>query len=281
MGWLNLQVIDETERRARTVRGPNWVFHTIQRQPKTIAEFIAVEREHSGYTALEPVLTKDEFDRYSYTVQEALRRYPWHALDILRSTGEHDLAKIVQQIMAEQGISFSDQDGQIDFALSYSPNSRKDTTRSPDNGGTLLVDLRSRVITIKGHPIRSLDEVRSYTSENDKLQRTRGGIINPETGEPYYMNYGLISQLWDGKVGYVHEEVGIKMNPNLFNAEGIYDERRSRRPTKARPNIRYLVDRKERGVVFARKLTRWETMYHIPDTWQLKDGIHHIGYVHP
>ncbi|MBI1971010.1 hypothetical protein HYS47_04640 [Candidatus Woesearchaeota archaeon] len=279
MGWLNLHVIDETERRSRTVRGPNWVFHTIQRQPKTIAEFIAIEREHSGYTALEPVLTADEYDRYSRAAQEENRGFSRHILEVLRSTGEHDLAKKVQQLMVEQGIHYDDHEP-VSFAVSYSPNSRKDTARSPDNGGTLLVDLRKRVITIKGHPIRSLDEA-TYGASADEIKKTRGGVIHVSTGEQYYRDYGLISRLWDGKVHYAHAEVGIKMDPKLFNPAGIYDERHSRRPTKARPNIRYLVDRRERGVVFAKKMTRWEAVYHIPDTWQLRDGIHHLQYLHP
>jgi hypothetical protein len=256
--WSTLTVIDEKERRVlRAVGGGEWIFATAAQDPRSIDDFIQAELAISGFSLFKGGIQNPTLDQIEKARVEA-------------GLGNNALYSEVLALLKPN------------YSV-HPANSNAGTKRSPDNGGTIIVDTRDKVITVKAYPVRRMDEIPQKRKIHAKKQGKQ--IINPETEEAWYYNWGLLSELRSGTAGFrmVIEEGYI--NKNYFEKSPRHDISNPQNPTKDNPEIYWMIhpthehilDR-DKGQTYAQKIKTWVTPYTLPNSWTIRDGILRKNY---
>jgi len=273
MVWFRLTVIDENERRVTTYRGPNWVFHTLSCDPRTIDAFIEAEMQTSDFSSIRIALPGEEIER--------LRKIMEGTTGISEETSmwamelkfpQDESVAYLNQIIREKGEEPIDV--RFGYALMstsaiYPANSKEGTKRSPDIGGTLIADLRKREIIVKAYP--------AYDDRLTGVKMTKDGAVHPTTGEQCYDAYGFLSEMRSGEVSYFRlAGRGYKDEESFTNGRIVESD--PQHPTKDNPKIFWLVHGRTEMGVLAAKYHTWTTKYELPPSWKIRDRIKNKEY---
>ena len=224
MGWLELVLIDEKEKRIVTTRGPNWIFDVVSRDPSNIQEFIELEERLYDM----PSVFNDGRDPELIPDPNA---YGAHGIE-----------------------------------------------RNPNNGGTLIVDLRKKEILVLGHP--QISDAGDSEGENE-IEHVR----DPKTGEIKYVDYGFISKLRKGVTYHSKDVERKRVNfRNFFGNELRVDLNDPQNPTRENPERYWISEPASKGYVPGAEegdailVERWNADYEIPATWKIIDEIEDKEY---
>jgi len=255
--WTTLTVIDKKERRViSAVSGGPWIFATLANDPRSIDEFIEAEIAISNFSVF-----KEGVQDLTLEKVEAIRKQ--HGLR--EDAPYKDVMRLV-----------------LPSYEPHSPNSRAGTRRSPDYGGTVIVDTSSRVVTVKAYLTRTMDEI-PRVRKADATKRGRR-IVHPNTGEAWYICWNLLSELRSGRAGFIEEIEQAHIDSNLLTPHGRHNISNPQNPTRENPEIYWVEHRnsgpleKVAGKTLATKIKSGFMQYSVPDSWTIRDGILHINH---
>lgn len=255
--WSTLTVIDRKERRVLgATGGGEWIFATAALDPKSIDEFIQAEIALSGSS-------------------------------VFRGRFQNPTLEQIEEARKQAGLGNNAPYGEV-LALvqpnysTHPANSRAGTKRSPDFGGTLIVDTRKKIVTVKAYLAANIDEIpRGRESEATKKGQR---MVNPQTGEAWYDRWGLLSELRAGTAYFVHVVEESYVNKKMFTSDVRQDIANPENPTKENPEAYWIVhsdhvnSKNIPGKVLAQRVHRWDHRYTLPDSWTIRDGILHKDY---
>ncbi len=205
-----------------------------------------------------------------------VRGFPW-----IFHTLTQDPRTLEEFMEAEIKLSgFSALQNDKDLKMYSNPRGREGTKRSPDSGGTTIVNLPERIVTMKAHLLYSIDDLSAQHQEQAIVVKRK--IVDSGAGERFYHTYGLLSRLRDGVVWYQKEVVKQEVKPLAFfrGMDRIYESQPDV-PMQDDPTLYWTNWRAEKvseTELNASLVKEWQSSYKLPDSWTIVDGILHKKY---